>query len=845
MTMILLSRNKLMGLSLIALTALSACTDEIEKGRNDQFVSFSVNTYENNVWTDGKDSRVTHVQAEPHFFEPIEMEGKVNGKTVYLTAEMAEGFPGDRQPMTRGTQVTDDNKTNDGMMQTFAVSAYTDKTGKPDFMYSVPITKESPENGTTYWCPEEKFYWPGVKKLSFYAWYPHAANAEGLTVSGADQSGAPTLHYIVPDDVKKQMDVMTAVAADQSEKEAIPLTFNHALAAVKFVAGNDLPNCVVKSIKLCGLHFEGTYDMGTSTWTDVKPDKKDFTVTWGYNAVEGTEGKPITREDETFFMMPQTLNGARVEVTFKDTDNSEFTVNAALTGTWEKGNTYTYKISHNFVYLGVSNEKFVAYVDDDTDITNQLAFYIMAGASTAGTTGQILVPSGVTVTPTTFTCGAKIPVTITSWPKDAGKYITLMVQMDNKTKYLYLVRKAPVAGGAFYVYSVPETTSQPFKDEFSDGDIVELQNASESDWLAITPLSTYNKNAKYQAIYDNSSKGDIYLQTLSIPKENRFASLLACKEDMSKNVMYCVEQKAITADFGFKGCERNISREAEKWNIVLSGGRLKEDVTNLQARVVISSSVPDAQISDLGRDLTYGNPVAIAVDKTTGTGSAKYVKKRWDNLQNNAANNGTRKVNVQVKNDNMDEWYDCGPDGLMADRFTWGNYFAIGYNQYHSGAWNGGPLPIVRDYYEVHEKHPMFGLHRWSIMRDNGAADIMNNPLYMIYCSARGYHSWNNSSIYRNGTNGGWSYIACNQASSLNDPENPNYNDVRNGGRFIIIGVNGKGWRWSSWANYTGPLTVWIPVVYADCKWNNMEDGTQRTKRPENDTPIVGKSVNE
>lgn len=181
----------------------------------------------------------------------------------------------------------------------------------------------------------------------------------------------------------------------------------------------------------------------------------------------------------------------------------------------------------------------------------------------------------------------------------------------------------------------------------------------------------------------------------------------------------------------------------------------------------------------------------------------------------------------------------------MADRFTWGNYFAIGYAQYHSGAWDYGPLPIVRDYYEVHEKHPMFGLHRWSIMRDNGAADIMNNHLYMIYCSARGYHLLNNSSIYRNGTNGGWSYIACNQASSLSDPENPNYNDVSNGGRFIIIGVNNKGWRWSDWRRYTGPLTVWIPVVYADCKWNNMEDGTQRTKRPENDTPIVGKSVNE
>ena len=362
-------RNKWIGLSLIALAVFSACTDEVENGglrpgKGDHSLSFAVSTP---GWQAFTKADGTHAASAPatQELEPVEMEGKVNGKTVYLTAEVAEGFPGDRQPMTRGTQVTDDNKTNDGMMQTFAVSAYTDKTGKPDFMYSVPTTKGSPENGTTYWYPEEKFYWPGVKKLSFYAWYPHAANAVGLTVSGADQNGAPTLHYIVPDDVKKQMDVMTAVASDQSELEAIPLTFNHALAAVKFVAGNDLPNCVVKSIKLYGLQFEGTYDMGTSTWTDVKPDKKDFTVTWGYKAVEGTVGSPVTAEDETFFMMPQTLNGASVEVTFKDTDNSEFTVGATLTGTWEKGYTYTYKISfHNNIELDLSKDVFVASGDD-------------------------------------------------------------------------------------------------------------------------------------------------------------------------------------------------------------------------------------------------------------------------------------------------------------------------------------------------------------------------------------------------------------------------------------------------------------------------------------------------
>ena len=176
----------------------------------------------------------------------------------------------------------------------------------------------------------------------------------------------------------------------------------------------------------------------------------------------------------------------------------------------------------------------------------------------------------------------------------------------------------------------------------------------------------------------------------------------------------------------------------------------------------------------------------------------------------------------------------------MSDRFTWGNNFAIGYNQYHGRGnnWDNGALPIVRDYYEVHQKHPMFGLHRWSIMRDNGDANIMGNALYMIFCSARQWNGWNNGSIYRNSTSGEWSYIACNQANSITDPENPNYNDVYNGGRFITIGVKGRNWRWSSWQNYPGPLTVWIPVVYTDshCGLN---------ARPTDGTPIPGTSVNE
>ena len=826
-----------MNLSLIALAVFSACSDEVENGthpgKGDQRLSFAVSMGGTNAWKPTAGTRAASGLGESTYeLKPIEMEGKVNGKTVYLTAEVTDGFPGDNRPMTRGTQISETNKTD---METFALSAYTDATGTPDFMYNETVTLNKDEGR---WYPTGTYYWPGKKQLSFYAWFPSAA--DGMTLTGNTDVGAPVITYTVPDDVKKQQDVMSAAAIGKDNPTAdgfatTDLTFNHALSAVKFVAGDDLPNCVVKSIKLDGVRYKGTYTLGTDAWT-LTDDTQAFTLR--LNKVVAGNGGAITEDGkgETLFMMPQTLSDdAKIEVVLND-GTADFTVGASIGGTkWEMGKTYTYHISNNFVSLVTTNDKFVAFTDET--LTDQVAFFLSASATTAGTTGEILAPAGVTVTPTTFASGASnLPVKVT-WPKDMGNYVSMEISFAGKKKRILMSRQTPTEGDAYWLYSLPETTSLHL-----ENDIIGLQNASESDWIAMTSSPTYTKDNYSQVIYDNSSKGDIYLQTLSIPSANRFASLLATKEDFDQNVMYCVEQKAFTADFGFKGCERNISRESEKWNIVLNGGHFKDNVTNMKARVVISSDVSDELINDQGRDLTYGEPVSIVVNKTTSmaVSATPYVKKRWDNLQNNTANNGTRKVNVQVKNDGMDEWYDCGPDGLMSDRFTWGNNFAIGYNQYHGRGnnWNNGALPIVRDYYEVHQKHPMFGLHRWSIMRDNGDANIMGNALYMIFCSARQWNGWNNGSIYRNSTSGEWSYIACNQANSITDPENPNYNDVYNGGRFITIGVNGRNWRWSSWQNYPGPLTVWIPVVYTDshCGLN---------ARPTDGTPIPGTSVNE
>lgn len=393
-------RNRLMSLSLIVLTVFSACTDEVENGgqrpvKGDHSLSFAVSTPGSQAWTKADGTRAVSAPATQEL-EPVEMEGKVNGKTVYLSAEVTDGFPGDNRIMTRGTQVTEDNKTKDGIMETFAVSAYTSLMGTPDFMYSVPATKGNPENGTYYWYPEEKFYWPGVKSLYFYAWYPHTANAEGLTVSGANVKGIPTLYYTVPDDVKKQMDVMTAVAASQAEQEAIPLTFNHALAAVKFVAGDLMPQkFTIQSISLVGIKNKGSYGLIDLDWSLDDASTTDFTLSLN-KVIDKTSSTAITADNETFFMLPQSFNdnSAKIEIVFTYA-NQSYTLRAALKGVtdkWEMGKTYTYTISTDMV------------------VTADVIFF----KGTNGTDGNPYTSHNISANSDPFTIDYRYPTGITS-----------------------------------------------------------------------------------------------------------------------------------------------------------------------------------------------------------------------------------------------------------------------------------------------------------------------------------------------------------------------------------------------------------------------------------------------
>lgn len=345
------NNNKLIGLSLIALATLCACNDDnYADGKGNRLVTFSVNAKANGGWSDINGSRSAWMSPQAQQMgEPVEMEGKLNGNSVYLTSEVTEGFPTDNPTFTRGTQIT-----NADGMSSFGVTAF---MGSQKYMDHVEIKKSADS-----WKPETDYFWLNGKSLDFYAWYPYNS-AEGTNgiPSGMtlNQENFSSISYTVPTDVSKQEDLMFAVKKNASEPKdgkATSLDFKHSLAAVKFVVG-DLPNGVtVKSIKLKNIAKKGNYSLASDEWTvDFGADNLgDFSV-----LENGTASK-----DDIFpsgggvaFLIPQSLDGTQenagkkpsVEVMLTDgTNDVLLTAALQVTGAdnkWKAGKNYTYTIN--------------------------------------------------------------------------------------------------------------------------------------------------------------------------------------------------------------------------------------------------------------------------------------------------------------------------------------------------------------------------------------------------------------------------------------------------------------------------------------------------------------------
>lgn len=310
--------------TLTAASFFSSCTDDnLYDGSSDSKISFALTT----VSFDAR-SRACGEVGEPVRAESID-------SVLYLNPLITQGINvkgGEiADSRSRSTSVTSDNIEDFGV---YATTANGDL-----YMDNVEVTRQND------WSPAKEYLWPGDGNLTFTAYSPYGMSIDTST------DGSRTIDYSVPSGVADQRDLLWATPVKASASPC-QLVFNHALTAVRFVAGAQLAPCVVKSIEIKGVPSAGTVSIDDGTWTNitgsaayaVTPETATLTAAEGSQYV--APATPITSDSETFMLIPGTLpDDATITLTvsFNGIDK-EFV--ASIGGNeWPEGTTVTYRLS--------------------------------------------------------------------------------------------------------------------------------------------------------------------------------------------------------------------------------------------------------------------------------------------------------------------------------------------------------------------------------------------------------------------------------------------------------------------------------------------------------------------
>ena len=189
--------------------------------------------------------------------------------------------------------------------------------------------------------------------VTFCAYYPYSEPSDNISF---ESTGRWTiLNYSVPTDISKQVDLLSARSIPYStyNKPIVSLLFNHALTAIQFKTGANLPSGItIKSISFKNIYFKGKHFIGTigeNAWTVDQTQKRNFTLNLNYSS-DGTPGKDITTPDNTFFLLPQVLPSyAVLEVTMMINGQLK-TLKKAINGkTWKQGEKIVYNLSSSTI----------------------------------------------------------------------------------------------------------------------------------------------------------------------------------------------------------------------------------------------------------------------------------------------------------------------------------------------------------------------------------------------------------------------------------------------------------------------------------------------------------------
>ena len=232
-----------------------------------------------------------------------------------ITATVEDGIKmrnNELKPQSRGTQVS---KASD--VTAFDVVAYKNLNNAYTHYFTETVT-----DGVN---PGEKRYWPSKGTVDFIATYPKDLFKSQFPTAEDYEDGF-SFTYTIKDDVEEQEDIMVACPKglnNGDSGEAVPLQFQHLLAAVQFKVG-EMQFIKINSLKVTGVYGgDITFTYNNGVWTPTSSTTKEYDLTSIIADTSGLiEGDEITSNKNNSIMLvaPQTLpDGAKIVVEYTET----------------------------------------------------------------------------------------------------------------------------------------------------------------------------------------------------------------------------------------------------------------------------------------------------------------------------------------------------------------------------------------------------------------------------------------------------------------------------------------------------------------------------------------------
>lgn len=318
-------------LAVLATAALSSCVQEksfeghvLEKGE----VSFFLRA--------GAPTKASDMDRSVQKGVTVKI-GEIGGQTAYLEETITDlSFIA---PMTKGTPAFTENV---GTLYENQLAVHTDYS---DFVDATFETQGFENGGWRYFHRYENVPWPS-NAVGFYMHMP--AGAVDIAAEGYS-SGTITFDYTSPETAEDQSDlIFSYVSITEAEHNAkfseggYPVTFYHALAAVKFAIGNDATEISAKGIQIDSICFINLHNDGTCTVNPGAADTvADPIVSWS-----NTEAIDDDETGEHNKIYQKFAAGELVE--FSATNNSDFGSEFFAGNASDKQNVNTQTASKTF-----------------------------------------------------------------------------------------------------------------------------------------------------------------------------------------------------------------------------------------------------------------------------------------------------------------------------------------------------------------------------------------------------------------------------------------------------------------------------------------------------------------